>query len=554
MLFNKQRRKHTTFCKMSYNSTMIRLDKIGEGSYGIVYSGRFKDSPESLFAVKRNFKELSADWIGNVHEADILVRLKGHSCIVELYRIAIGDPFDSSNPMTPKITATDKKDMKEDKIHFILEYVSQSGESYLQSHNFSYLNSRLILCQVALALKYMHSKGIIHRDLKPANILISYDEAGSPAAKVCDFGMSCNYIKSVPSTPGVVTCWYRAPEICFAHESYDEKADVWSFGCLLFEFISKKPWLCGTADNDEKIVNAIIAKLEELPSESDIDYLRDNANKKIKVKTNDYIKKRLIFESQLELRGTDKFEFERSVGPLEVYIDLLKKCLEVNPKKRISIDEILKHKFFEPYIGYIDNVNSTQIKSVNESIQFVITDTAERRWAFNEIFGVVNDSHKYIWYKDLVIFHALDLFDRYMEWVQSEKNYHSNGERRIPLAENETKDCGKIHNQLNTELRIWVCMYIMHKYYATLEHPKKWSSFAPSKFNTKEYRKQGKNFEMLVVKNICNYRIFRETLMEMIDKNQDDTAEMYIILRNYAVIPNYIGSIEGLYRCAKDLK
>ena len=65
------------------NGSMIRINKVGEGSYGIVYSGKFKDDKdEKVYAVKRNFKEKSTSWIGNVHEADVLVRLKGHPCIV----------------------------------------------------------------------------------------------------------------------------------------------------------------------------------------------------------------------------------------------------------------------------------------------------------------------------------------------------------------------------------------------------------------------------------------------------------------------------------------
>ncbi len=136
-------------------SSMVRLSKVGEGSYGIVYAGKFRDEKgDKIYAVKRNFKELTTNWIGNIHEADILVRLKGHPCIVELHKISMGDPFDPAYPMTPKITTDDKKNMKEDKMHFIMEYLADSGDTYLRSVKFSYLNSRLILCEFFVDLYY----------------------------------------------------------------------------------------------------------------------------------------------------------------------------------------------------------------------------------------------------------------------------------------------------------------------------------------------------------------------------------------------------------------
>jgi serine/threonine protein kinase len=530
------------------SNSMVRLEKVGEGSYGIVYSSKFANN-EKRYAVKRNFKELSTSWIGNIHEADVLVRLKGHPCIVELKSIAIGDPFEKDNPMSPKNQSGDKKNMKEDKMHFVLEYANDSGDSYLKSYNFNYANSRLILCQVLLGLKYMHMNGIIHRDIKPANILINFQN-NVPYAKICDFGMSCNRIKNIPSTPGVVTCWYRAPEICFAHPYYDEKTDVWSFGCLLFEFISKKPWLLSTPDDDTKIVNSIIASLEDKPTDEDIEYLVSKSRKNIKFKTNDVIRKRLKFESQMKFNFADRKDFENTCGPYEDYIDLLKKCLQINPTKRINIDEILEHKFFSFYKDYISTVTKYNYNLSNTNNQIIISDTQERRWALNTIIKIVNDNHEYSWFKHLTIFHAVDLFERYMDWSLSENNSDkSKTGRRVAVYSEETENRGRVHDQKETELRIWVCLYIMHKYYAVLEHPKKWKNFAPEEFHDKEIKQIGRNFEYLMIKYVCNYRVFRNTIIEIHDskcKSLNDTF-LFKLLDAYMNIEYYIGSAEGLY-------
>jgi serine/threonine protein kinase len=526
------------------NDIMYRLNKVGEGSYGIVYSGKFKDTKDDkIYAVKRNFKELSTNWIGNIHEADILVRLKGHPCIVELHKISMGDPFDPSNPMTPKITNEDKKTMKEDKMHFILEYLSDSGDTYLRSNKFSYVNSRLILCQILLALDYMHSKKILHRDLKPANILINYND-NVPYAKVCDFGMSSNRVQTLPATPGVVTCWYRAPEICFALEDYDEKSDVWSFGCLLYEFFAKAPWLCGTEDDDTKIVNKIIVKLETPPEQEDIDYLNKKSRKNLKLKLNDVIHKRLTFQSQMRFNSADVMEFERECGSYADYINLLKRCLHINPTKRPSVKEILQDKFFSVYVDYIKHLQQQPYISVNENLNFIISDTQERIWAMNVIIETSNDRDKYTWYKELIVFHAIDLFERYISWCQSEKN------TRVSIYNEETSEHGFIHTEKESRLRIWSCMYIMHKYYATLEHPRKWTDFAPEEFHSKEYKNQSRDFEYVMVKHVCNYRIFRPTVFEIMDceRKHCSATDIQKLLIGYIKMSNYIGSAEGLYK------
>ena len=147
---------------------MERVDKIGEGSYGIVYSGKLKHNSsesgedsekkdEKMFAIKRNFKEKSASWIGNVHEADILARLRGHPFIVEIKCFSYGDPFASAKPMTPNLA--DERKMREDKIHFVLEHATHSCDTYLSEDKyFSFYNSKIIMVQILLALEFIHAK------------------------------------------------------------------------------------------------------------------------------------------------------------------------------------------------------------------------------------------------------------------------------------------------------------------------------------------------------------------------------------------------------------
>lgn len=521
---------------------MNRIAKIGEGSYGIVYSGNFKDDKTGkLYAIKRNFKELSASWFGNIHEADVLVRLRGHPFIVDLHKISLGDPFDTERPMSP-VTSSDKKKMMEDKLHFILEHASVCGDDYIHSKNFSYANSKIILTQILLALDYMHSKKIIHRDLKPANILMDFNN-NVPYAKICDFGMSCNFINYEPKTPGVVTSWYRAPEICFGHTDYDYKSDVWSFGCLLFEFMSKEPWIAGTADDDTKIVNAILAKLEDQALDQDIEYLQSKATKKIKVVTRDNMKRRLKYESQLNMRPSDKMNYEKYCGNIEHLVDLLKRCLQINPQKRASIDEILNHEFFSYYRNYINSVRTTY-SNLPQKNQIVINKSLERKWVVKSALQLYNSRKENSWYSHNILFHAINLFERFMDWASQENN------DRIELHSEETTNRGKLYNKQETELRFWVCLYVMHKYYSTLIHPKSWERFCPEQYRAEENSNfQAEDFEYRLIKYACSYKIFQETLYEIADKYENLNEEkVFKILTFYSTIDNYIGGLEGLYQ------
>ncbi len=69
--------------------------------------------------------------------------------------------------------------------------------------------------------------------------------------KLADFGLAKSFEKaSSHHTPGVVTRYYRAPEVLFGSTSYDESIDMWSLGCIFAELIIKAPLFGGTTDID----------------------------------------------------------------------------------------------------------------------------------------------------------------------------------------------------------------------------------------------------------------------------------------------------------------
>jgi len=88
---------------------------------------------------------------------------------------------------------------------------------------------------LAKSLQYLHSQGIIHRDVKSNNLLVEEDWT----IKVCDFGFARDIDKSTESMTLCGTDEWMAPEVALG-EKYDAKADVFSFGMVIVELITRK--------------------------------------------------------------------------------------------------------------------------------------------------------------------------------------------------------------------------------------------------------------------------------------------------------------------------
>lgn len=113
------------------------------------------------------------------------------------------------------------------------------------------IHVRFIIYQVARALKYLHSGFVIHRDLKPSNVLVNSD----CVIKLCDFGLVRSIAAKEDAEPvlteGVATRWYRAPEVLLGSRAYSTPADVWSFGCIIYEILAKRPLFAGNSTMDQ---------------------------------------------------------------------------------------------------------------------------------------------------------------------------------------------------------------------------------------------------------------------------------------------------------------
>ena len=183
--------------------------------------------------------------------------------------------------------------------------------------------AKYIFKQIILSLQYMHSHNIIHRDIKLDNILIDLNNN----IKICDFSISKKIKKGEIIKEEFGTYAYLAPEILLKKEYEGFGADIWSAGVVLYAMLG------GTVPfkaNNNKELNYLIITGEYKPIEN--------------------------------------------ISPEAS--NLIRSILEVNPKKRIGIKDILDH----PWLTNVDlNFWKSQNLFTNAEYIFLVKNNVDYR-------------------------------------------------------------------------------------------------------------------------------------------------------------------------------
>lgn len=203
------------------------------------------------------------------------------------------------------------------KIYIVMEYAPRGDLFKLLKYYKEILSDnqkRKLMLQICSAIEFIQSKNMLHRDIKPENILMD-DEMN---AKLCDFGWACNLddVKSRYSNAG--TFEYMSPE-CLRKEIQGKPADIWSLGILVYElYHGKEPFSGGSK---EELLNVIYNG-------------------------------KAVFNADCP----------------ESAVDLFEKTVRYDPANRITIEEVLKHSFFDPIRN---EVTATQRFTANNRQQAV---------------------------------------------------------------------------------------------------------------------------------------------------------------------------------------
>ncbi|KAI3778025.1 hypothetical protein L2E82_06988 [Cichorium intybus] len=209
------------------------------------------------------------------------------------------------------------------------------GEPY-----FTLNRLQVITRQCLEALEYLHGLGIIHCDLKPENILIkSYSRC---EIKVIDLGSSC--FQNDNLSLYVQSRSYRAPEVIIGN-SYDQKIDLWSLGCILAELSSGDVLF----PNDALVI--LLARVIGMLGPIDIEML-ENGQETHKYFTEDFDLYQINEETdEMEYIIPQETSLEEHLQVSDaLFIDFVRSLLEINPQKRPTASEALQHPWLSsPY-------------------------------------------------------------------------------------------------------------------------------------------------------------------------------------------------------------
>ena len=193
-----------------------------------------------------------------------------------------------------------------DYLYIIMEYC-YGGDlfSYLENRHFRLSEKRAstIIHQMATAVYYMHSFGVVHRDLKPENVLMTSTDEDSDI-RILDFGLSkiLGPYEKCDEPYGTLT--YCAPEIII-DEPYSKPVDLWSLGVITYLMVSGK--LPFNAEDENEIARQVVY--------DEPNYTRNPIWKTISPEC----------------------------------LDFIQKLLNKDQNKRMTIKELLEHKWIKMY-------------------------------------------------------------------------------------------------------------------------------------------------------------------------------------------------------------
>uniref|UniRef100_A0A3P9HJE7 cyclin-dependent kinase n=2 Tax=Oryzias latipes TaxID=8090 RepID=A0A3P9HJE7_ORYLA len=287
-----------------------KLAKIGEGSYGVVFKCRNRDTGQ-IVAIKK-FVESEEDPVIKkiaLREIRMLKQLK-HVNLVNLLEVF----------------------RRKRRLHLVFEFCEQTVLNELDRHPRGVPEAQLksIVWQTLQAVNFCHKHNCIHRDVKPENILLTK----TGVIKLCDFGFA--RILTGPEddyTDYVATRWYRAPELLVGDTQYGPPVDVWALGCVFAELLDGNPLWPGKSDVDQLyLIRKTLGDL--IPHHQQI--FRSN-----------------VFFSGVSIPEPDATEplEKRFQGASPQALQVMKSCLLMDPSLRLSCQELLELPYFQEEAG-----------------------------------------------------------------------------------------------------------------------------------------------------------------------------------------------------------
>ena len=324
---------NNTFKKSMLDEKYEVLNELGSGFFGEVYKV-LDTQTQKIYAAKifKNKNKISKIDVSSFEQEEKNFR--------KINELDINSCIKFINSGIGTFIKDDKAELRK---YIIMEYAS-NGDLFTKidktSHGFSEDVCKYLLYEIVKGVKELHNKGISHRDLKPQNFLLVGDELD---LKICDFGSVVSFLKENNKKKlleGLVgTPSYVAPEIIRLKPYNGEKIDIFSIGVTLFNLMTKMTPFQSFTNNFE--FNQSIYKLIAL---NKIDEYWDNI---------------------------EKHKNMKSIVLSKEFKELFIKMIEYNPKKRITLDEIMNSEWMkdiknasEEYLQMLRNKMISEMKNM----------------------------------------------------------------------------------------------------------------------------------------------------------------------------------------------
>lgn len=307
-LFVPPRTYHPPFIPSRSVYCYERLNSIEEGSYGVVFRAKEKQTGDIVALKKLKLDEEKHGFpITALREINALMTCR-HENVVGIREVVVGDTLTQ--------------------VFIVMDFIEHDLKTLLTLMPSPFLQSEIktLMIQLLSAVAHCHSMWILHRDLKTSNLLMN----NRGTIKVADFGLARRYGDPIGVgglTQLVVTLWYRAPEILLGAKSYSTAVDMWSVGCIFAELLLKEPLF--QAKGEIELLSMIFKLLGPPTNNSWPEY------------SSLPLAKTITLPSPQPHQLRQRFQYMTAAG-----IDLLMSLLTYDPERRISAEEALQHPYF----------------------------------------------------------------------------------------------------------------------------------------------------------------------------------------------------------------
>lgn len=330
-----------------------KIKKVGVGAYGSVFMAENTETKE-IVAIKLTSRKEDVLYggfpVSLLREIAILRTLK-HDNVVQLHELAQTSTGDTL---------------------MVMEYCQSSLLELLNSrrHDLSFSEVKYVIRQVLDACRHMHEKGILHRDLATKNVLFNL----SGEIKVCDFGISrfafgrdeeFGFVSAdnLENPNMIVSLPYRAVELLLGQADYGPALDIWAAGCILGEILLcqggvRRTFFGGDPDSPNKTPQAIVEEVFSLCGRATeqtwtglnkLPLLRQYCSTSAKIDRlpahSGATNEERLFLRKFFATGVGKCAHSK-YSLTEACFDLLGGVLTLNPSKRLTAEDALRHGFF----------------------------------------------------------------------------------------------------------------------------------------------------------------------------------------------------------------